>query len=112
MAQACNPSYLEGRDVQKRFKVSQGRWGLKTVEIPPQPMAGHDGAHLCCSQLCREAKQEDHSPGQPRHKERPYLKNNQHTKGDRDAQVVVRLARQVRGPEFNPQYHQKQTKNP
>jgi hypothetical protein len=57
------------------------------------------------SQLCRKHKEEDHNPGLPGVNIRPYLKNNQGTKGmGAWLTLVEHLPRKHRaqGPVFNP----------
>jgi hypothetical protein len=55
-------------------------WANKEFMIPPfQPMTGDKDVCLT-SKLCKEAQMKDRGPGQPRHKVRPNLKNNQHKK--------------------------------
>jgi hypothetical protein len=60
---------------------------LKKVNENPSGSAGH--GVLC---LTFQHKLEDHSPGLPEHKRRPYLKNNQSEKGWEMVQVVECLS--------------------
>jgi hypothetical protein len=58
----------------------QGQPREKVHETAFQPMSGHGGTSLS-SQLHWEAQLEDLHPGQPQHKVRTCLKNNQCKKG-------------------------------
>jgi hypothetical protein len=79
MAQACNPSFLGGREME-RITV-QGQDGQKVVETPSQVVDGYSGLYLS-SPLCGEAQIGGSQSGLAQsYKVRPCLKNNQHRKG-------------------------------
>jgi hypothetical protein len=69
VSQACNPSYLGGRNHEAHSSRSAR---AKSSRNPSQPMTRHSVAGLA-SQLCRETKIESWS-SPPMYKARPYLK--------------------------------------
>jgi hypothetical protein len=84
--------------------------GTQIPKIPSQPMAGHCGVHLSF-QLCGEARIGGCSPGLPRHKVRPHLKNNQCNKRTgRVTKVVEGLLSKHTALCSTSQYHQKKKK--
>jgi hypothetical protein len=93
----CNPNYLGGRDWIK-LKVSPG----KKITRPPISTSAPVGALVLVIPATEKHKQEDYSIGQPRHKGRPYLKNNKKQKGLGTWLKWQSLAH--KRPEFNPQY--------
>jgi hypothetical protein len=83
----------------------QGQPGQKVHETLSQPIkAGHGGTHLSF-QLWGKHKQEDHDPGQPEFKARPYLKNNQAKIARVTAQVEKRLPSKHEALNSFPKYY-------